>query len=102
MGGVYQGSIGNFNFYTYAEWYVDDAGATQPMLPNKTVILGGAGLEGIQAHGAILDDAAGLIAMEYFPKSWVPQDPAVRQVLTQSAPLVVPCNVNGCLAATVA
>lgn len=101
-GGVYQGSIGNMNFYTYAGFYVDDAGATQPMLPANTVLMGGPGTEGIQAHGAIQDDAAGLMAMEYFPKSWVPNDPPIRQVMTQSAPLVVPCNVNGCLAATVA
>jgi hypothetical protein len=101
-GGVYQGSIGNMNFYTYAGWYVDDAGSTQPMLPEYSVIMGGPGIEGIQAHGAIQDDAAGLVGMEYFAKSWVPQDPAVRQVLTQSAPLVVPCNVNGSLCATVA
>jgi len=102
VGGVYQGSIGQFNFYTYADWYVDDAGNTQPMLPANTVLLGGMGLEGIQAHGAIQDDAAGLQAMEFFAKSWVPNDPPVRQVMTQSAPLVVPCNVNGSLAATVA
>lgn len=101
-GGVYQGSIGNMNFYTYAGFYVDDAGSTQPMLPANTVLMGGPGTEGIQAHGAIQDDAAGLMAMEYFAKSWVPQDPAIRQVMTQSAPLVVPCNVNGTLAATVA
>jgi hypothetical protein len=101
-GGVYQGSIGNMNFYTYAGYYVDDAGATQPMLPANTVLMGGPGTEGVQAHGAIQDDAAGIMALEYFPKSWVPEDPAVRQVMTQSAPLVVPCNINGCLAATVA
>jgi hypothetical protein len=101
-GGVYQGSIGNMNFYTYAGWYVDDAGATQPMLPSNTVLMGGSGVEGIQAHGAIQDDAAGLMAMEYFPKTWVPNDPPIRQVMTQSAPLVVPCNVNGSLRATVA
>lgn len=101
VGGTYQGSIGGLNFYMYSEWYVDDAGATQPMLPSKTVLMAGPGLEGVQAHGAIQDDAAGLVALEYFPKSWVPQDPAVRQVMTQSAPLVIPCNVNGSLAATV-
>lgn len=102
VGGVYQGSIGQFNFYTYADWYVDDAGNTQPMLPANTVLMGGMGLEGVQAHGAIQDDASGLMPLEYFPKSWVPNDPPVRQVMTQSAPLVVPCNVNGSLAATVA
>lgn len=100
-GGVYQGSIGGINYYTYAGFYVDDAGATQPMLPAYTVLMGGKGTEGVQCHGAIQDDAAGLMAMEYFPKSWVPQDPAVRQVMTQSAPLVVPCNVNGTFCATV-
>jgi len=100
-GGVYQGSIGNLNFYVYAGFYVDDAGTTQAMLPANTVLMGGPGLEGIQAHGAIQDDSAGLQAVEFYPKSWVPEDPPIRQVMTQSAPLIVPCNVNGCLAATV-
>jgi len=101
VGGVYQGTVDGFNIFTYAEWYIDDAGVTQPMLPTGTVLMGGVGIEGVRAFGAILDDAAGLQAMEFFPKSWVPEDPAVRQVLTQSAPLVVPTRVNASFAATV-
>lgn len=101
VGGVYQGSIGGLNFYTYAEFYVDDAGATQKMIGDYDVIAGGPGLEGVQAHGAIQDDNAGFVAAEYFPTSWVPNDPPVRQVMTQSAPIIVPSNVNGMLRATV-
>jgi len=100
-GGVFQGNIGNLFFYTYSAKYVDDAGITQDMIPDHTVILGGAGIEGVQAHGAILDEEAGIQALEFFSKSWVSKDPGQRQVLTQSAPLVVPCNVNGCACATV-
>lgn len=101
VGGVYQGSIGPMNFYTYSEFYVDDAGTTQKMLPDYSVIMGGPGLEGVQAHGAIQDDNAGFAAVEYFPTSWVPNDPPIRQVMTQSAPIIVPSNVNGMLRATV-
>lgn len=101
VGGIYQGSIGGLNFYTYAEFYVDDAGATQKMIPDYTVIMGGPGIEGVQAHGAILDEHAGLMPLEYFPSSWVPNDPPVRQFMTQSAPIIVPGNVNGMLRARV-
>lgn len=58
-------------------------------------------LLGYQAFGAIRDEAAGYQAMSFFPKSWVEQDPAVRYLMLQSAPLVVPYRPNASLAATV-
>lgn len=100
-GGSFAGSIGDFDIYLYAGWYVDDNGTEQPILPTGTVVLGGTQIEGVRAFGAIRDEAAGYQAMPYFPKSWVEQDPAVRYLLMQSAPLVVPYRVNASLAATV-
>lgn len=100
-GGSYMGSLGDFDIYLYAGWYVDDNEAEQPILPSGTVILCGAQIEGVRAYGAIRDEAAGYQAMPYFPKSWVENDPAVRYLLLQSAPLVVPYRVNASLAATV-
>jgi hypothetical protein len=101
-GAVYMGTIDGFNIFVYAGWYLDDAGAEQPILPSGTVIMSnGAQLEGTQAHGAIRDEEAGYQAFEYFTKSWVEKDPSVRYVLTQSAPLVVPSRVNASFCATV-
>lgn len=100
-GGVYQGSIGGFDFYTYADFYLDDAGVLQSVLPSYTVIMGGEGIEGVQAHGAILDDSAMFMPLEFYTKTWVEEDPSIRQVMTQSAPLIVPCNANASFCATV-
>ncbi len=100
-GGVYQGRIGGFEFYTYADFYLDANGVLQSVLPSYTVLMGGDGIEGTQVHGAIIDDEAGMQALEFFTKSWLEPDPSLRQVMTQSAPLIVPCNPNACLSATV-
>lgn len=100
-GAVFMGVIDNFNIWVYAGTYVDDAGALQEIMPAGTVVMGGPQIEGTQAFGAILDDKAGYQALRFFPKSWVPDDPPVRQIMTQSAPLIVPYRPNASLCATV-
>lgn len=99
-GGTYMGTIDQFNIYVYSDWYVDDNGAEQPMLASGTVLMCG-DVQGVQAHGAIRDEAAGYQALPYFSKSWVTEDPAVRYLLMQSAPLMVPTNVNATFKATI-
>lgn len=99
---VFQGMVDQFAIYTYSGWYVDPATGTETaMLPAGTVLgVGGNFLEGTQSHGAILDVDV-LRAMEYFVKSWVEQDPSNRQLLMQTAPLVVPYRVNASFRASV-
>lgn len=96
----YMGTTGDFNFWVYQQFFKLN-GVTGQMLPNNTVLLVGQRLKGKQCHGAILDSQF-LIPLEYAPKVWEEQDPPVRMAMTQSAPLMVPCNVNACLSATVA
>lgn len=101
-GGVWMGSIDGFNIYVYSDWYVDPVDGTEkPMLPAGTVILAGQQVEGVRAFGAIRDETAGYQPLPYYPKSWVENDPAVRYLLMQSAPLVVPQRPNATLSATV-
>lgn len=98
-GGRYMGNIGNFDIWVYAGWYEHpDTGAVTPYLPANTVLVMGADLEGTRAYGAIRDETAGFQAMPYYAKSWLENDPAVRYLLLQSAPLTVPYRVNasGC------
>ena len=74
---------------------IDDNGTTCKLLPEKTVILGSRdGLEGTRCYGAIHDEKANWTAHRYFTKSWVEEDPSVRWLLLQSAPLVVPYRPN--------
>lgn len=94
-GAVFMGVVDNFNIWVYSAWYIDDSGVEQPILPSGSVVMGsGVQLEGTQAYGAIRDEEAGLQPYQLFTKSWVEKDPSVRYVLSQSAPLVVPCRVN--------
>ena len=101
-GGRYMGTIGDFDIFVYAGWYESPTtGALTPYLPDGTVIITSPDLEGVRAYGAIRDEEAGFQALPYFPKSWVEPDPAVRYLLLQSAPLIVPYRVNASLCATV-
>lgn len=101
-GGSYMGSVGDFDIYVYADWYVDPAdGQEKPILPAYTVILTSQEVQGTRAFGAIRDEAAGFQAVPYFAKSWVNEDPAVRYLLMQSAPLTVPYRVNASMGITV-
>lgn len=99
-GGVYRGQIDGFLIYTYAGTYKDSAGSTQKIIADGTVIMSSPGLLGYRAFGAIYDEEAGYLPLEYFSKSWVEKDPSSRIILTQSAPLVVPYRVNNSVCAT--
>ena len=68
----------------------------------RQVLLGSrSGIEGVRCYGAIKDEQAGFQANRYFPKSWLENDPAVRWMLLQSAPLVVPYRPNASMCVTV-
>ena len=58
-------------------------------------------LEGVQAYGAIRDEEIGLQPVPYYVKSWIQEDPSVRYVMLQSAPIMVPFRPNASLAAKV-
>ena len=94
------GAIGQFEFWQYQQLYKDDAGSTQKMMPDYTVLMGSVGIEGYACYGAIQDIGA-MNAMERFPKMWENQDPSVALVMTQSAPLPVPARVEASFCATV-
>ncbi|MFV1851635.1 MAG: major capsid protein [Thalassospira sp.] len=95
------GTVGDFNIFVYAETYQDDDGNEIPYLGADEVVMVGTGIQGVQAHGAILDKGAGYTPMEYFPKIIEEDNPSIESVLTQSRPLIVPGNVNASLCATV-
>lgn len=99
---IYQGTIDGFNIYTYSGWYVDPITGTETAyLPAGTVIgCAGDAVEGVRNYGAILDNDS-LKPEPYFVKSWLENDPSMRYLLMQSAPLLVPERVNATFRATV-
>jgi hypothetical protein len=101
-GATYQGNVNGYDVYVYSGSYVDEAGSAQPLWPNGTVAMAAPEqLEGVRAFGAIRDERAGYQALPYFPTSWLENDPPVRFLMTQSAPLLVPYRANASMAATV-
>ena len=98
----YIGSIGDFDIWVYQDTYINDSGSSTKLLPDYTVLLASREhLEGVRCYGMIQDEKAGFRALRYFTKSWIEEDPAVRWLLMQSAPLVVPYRPNASLCATV-
>lgn len=100
-GAVYKGRWGQFDLWLYNDWFIDDDGVEQPMLPDGYMLMSGQQLMGTRAFGSIIDPAFNYQAMPYAPKTWVENDPAQRILLMQSSPLVIPSRVNACLAAKV-
>ncbi len=95
-GMTFRGTIDGFNIFTYAAWYVDPADDTEKKtFPDGGVLMVGP-VEGVRAYGAIRDHDT-LIAMPWFVKSWLQDDPSVRFLLLQSAPLMVPYRINATL-----
>lgn len=98
----YRGTIDGFDIFVYQDWYQDSSGTVTPFLAADTVVMVAPdALEGTQAFGAILDPAAGYMALPYFPKVWYEDDPGRNILMTQSAPLVVPLRPDATLAATI-
>ena len=97
----YMGTDGVYDYWVYADWVYDQATDDEiPMLDEGRVI-GVGDIMGVRHFGAIKDEAAGFQAREYFSKSWVQEDPSVRFLLLQSAPLMVPYRINASFSAKV-
>ncbi len=101
VGPSFKGHVGDFQIWTYSAEYVDDAGVTQKFLPDDHLLMGSPQIEGVQHHGSIKDEEAGFQARDFYQKTWLEKDPAVRMLMLQSAPLVAPFRVNASFAARV-
>lgn len=96
------GNIGGFDIYVVGGTYIDPMDNTEKdKVPPYTVILGDGRMQGYKAFGAIRDEAAGLQARRQFQKSWVDQDPPVRYLMLQSAPILAPLYPDAVAVATV-
>jgi hypothetical protein len=89
-GAVYYGSVHGVDIFGYNERYLDEAGATQRFVAEKEalMVVEGARSKNKLHYGAIKDVEAGVVAVPFFPKSWVIENPSSRLLLVQSAPLV--------------
>lgn len=78
------------DLYTYEEWYLDDNGVEQPMIPPGGLVVGPTTSRCSMLYGAIQDVRAiegALFDVDRYPKSWIEDDEGVRFLSMQSAPL---------------
>jgi len=113
LGLVHKGSADGVEIWVYTGKYDDPiTGAATPYVPANTVIGASSAIEGVRHFGAIKDikaiegsasgvQSSGLAAREMFLKSWTEEDPSVRYLMGQSAPLLVPYYVDASFCATV-
>lgn len=98
----FRGVIGNQEFWTYQDWFVDpDTGTETQLLPQYTVLGVSDQLEGIQHYGAVYDAKAGYQALPFFPKMWEEDDPSLTILMAQSAPILAPLRPDASFAAVV-
>lgn len=97
----YKGSDGQRQFWVYRESYdVTETVTAEIMDPRDVLMVATSGLSLAQCFGAILDVDV-LQALPIFTKSWVEEEPSRRNLLSQSAPLMVPGRPNATLRARV-
>lgn len=95
MPAAYLGSIGQYDFWTYSQWFEEDTGDEIEVWPEYGVgLLAPAGFAGNMAYGAILDTDA-LAPVSRYPSNWTERNPSRELLMTQSAPLPVPSDVSG-------
>lgn len=99
-GATYLGYINELgmNIYSYLDWYLDEAGDEQPMVPAKKILVGSTRAQTTMNYGAVtIKDDNGEMAtymIDKVPHSWVSDDPVVRWVQLLSRPLPVPTQVD--------
>lgn len=98
----YIGKLGpNVELWVNGEYYEEDDGTQVNYMPKDGVLLSGPAIDGARCYGAILDADANFMAQSVFTKMWKQEDPSAVFVMSQSAPLPVPVNINNTLFAKV-
>ncbi len=96
-GAIYYGRIKDTaqDLYVYDEWYYDETTSDNvAMIDTKKIVMGSTQARTARHYGAIQDLKANA-AVSRFPKSWEVEDPSVRYIMLQSAPLVSLHQVDG-------
>lgn len=75
------------DLYGYDNWYIDDSGVEQPMIPDGQIVITSTKADFRRHYGSIKDKKAGYAAIPRFPKTWDEEDPDATWLMVQSAPL---------------
>jgi len=80
--------------WTYNDIYEDASGNQVNFLNQDTIVFTSPAIDGVRAHGAIMDRRAGYVATELFSKMWEQEDPSALFIMSQTAPLMIPTRPN--------
>lgn len=87
--------------YCYPATYTDLDGTVKKFIPDgKVVVLSKSAMQAKKQYG-LIKDLKSMVATSRFAKSWEEEDPSVRFLLVQSAPLMNPYNVDAFMFADV-
>ena len=103
QGVLYYGRIRDVNvdLWVYDEWYIDpESNIEEPMVDATHVLMGDRTARTARHYGAIQDLKANA-SVARFPKSWEEEDPSVRFLMLQSAPLLALHQVDAFIRAKV-
>ncbi|WP_198468995.1 major capsid protein [Acetomicrobium sp. S15 = DSM 107314] len=89
------------DLFSYDEWYLDDNGVEQPMVPTNKVLIGSTQARTDMLYGAVLDVEIGAIDLPRVPRTWVQKKPSARFLQLSSRPLPVPVQIDAFFVATV-
>ena len=98
---TYKGTDGQARYWVYNAKYKDTDGTTKTLLPDYAVAMSAKSVvQGVKAFG-LIKDFKSLNALDIFSKTWEEENPSSLQILSQSAPLLVPRRPDGIMFATV-
>jgi hypothetical protein len=90
------------DIYSYDEWYLDDSGTEQPMVPADKLLMGSGRARTDLLYGGIAEPDEGMVYDAVrVPKSWTKPKPSARFVALKSRPLPVPTQIDAFLVAKV-
>ncbi len=99
----------NLEIFKYVDYYENEKGESELIMPSDKLILGSPRAGGKMAHGGIVDFKAfrsagmdiSIFVGDIFVKSYEENDPSVRYLVFQSKPLPLPGDVDAYLSAKV-
>ena len=90
-GTIYHGNLFGVDLYEYSEEFTDEDNSTKQFIPKNAFILMPKKTRSIFYSGLIQDASLNqVVAMPFFAKEFVQQDPGTRYLLVDSSPLPVP------------
>ena len=90
------------DMWLHEDWYISDfdSSVEESMMPTNKVLMGSRNARTTRHYAAIQDlEASG--ALKRFPKTWIEKDPSAQFLVVQSAPLMIPHQVDAFLCAQV-